>query len=129
MILVKSIEVIEVESNDFHTIQYCNPDTMIRVNKGRDMLPASVLLELVRGQRFVRGDGTEIVIGMAQPVQDILGLQFEAWENLQNDWSIADNSRVIAGRLAKGYQLELEELSSAGFFERLKMLFTGYRRS
>jgi len=125
MILVKSIEIIETDQDPINIIHRNAPSTPIRVNNGKATALCSEISEMVRGRLFVRGDGTEITIGMTQDAQDVLGIQCEAWDNIQDAYNESQREYREAMRTASMFQLELEELSKTGFFGRLKMLFTG----
>lgn len=119
MLLISKIEFLDVDV-DVHTIFEVKPWEPLPL-KGGEMVEAKVAQELVRGRRFRRpNDGMDIVIGCSKQAQDVIGLQYEAWESLENDrdyW----HTQCVASRL------KIESIKQAGFWKRLKWLLRGYR--
>ncbi len=77
--------------------------------------------EAVKGRRFVRpSDGMDVVIGMTCKAQKELGLMYECWESVASDLNKANRSVKIV-------TLQLELLRAASFWQRVKMVFTGYK--
>lgn len=83
MILVKNIEV-EVVPQDIIQIRQMD-ETNIYKPFERVQEEMKILVEQVRGQRFINARGQEFCIGMSKKVRDAIGLPFEAYDNLQKE--------------------------------------------
>jgi hypothetical protein len=120
MILIESIKYFEVDRDPYTLIAQepfgCVP---LMTDEGAEYKPMDALTEFVSGRRFCRpSDGTDIVIGMSKDVRDLIGIQYEAYENLEKELSDWINSN---GRLAE----KINKAENAGFWQRLKWLFSG----
>jgi len=71
--------------------------------------------EMIKGRRFVNAKGKQICIGMSKEVQELIGLPFEVFENLQKD---IENERA----LNKSLNESLLEHEQMGFIDRMKYL-------
>lgn len=120
MILVKNLEIIETDRDPMEIVSMHLPHDYIPVNGGEKAIPCKQLRELIRGRRFRRPDGKDMIIGMTRQVQDIIGIQYEAWDTLNE---ALDSYRIQARK----YESALDNLHNSGFFKRLKMLFIGCR--
>ena len=80
MILVKHIEAFEVEGPVGEIAHFedrpCDYSTQPVFELER---------ELVRGRTFIRPDGTTICIGTSKQAQEVLGIQYEAWETMKDE--------------------------------------------
>ena len=123
MICIKEIKVVDVDE-DFVMIS-----RMEGLPPFADLYPydddtpletVEVTQEMVHGRWFNNGWGKEVCIGMTQQVQDLIGLPFEAFSNME---------ATILGMKLKITALlkELDEFKTMGFFGRLKFLFSGYK--
>lgn len=121
MTLISNIEVIETDCDPIEIISRSKgfPD-YAPVNGGSDMVSIERLSELVRGRVFCRPDGSRITIGNTKQAADIIGIQYEAWEEVQercsqyyNQWSVANQ--------------KLEGIYSYSFLQRLSKLFKGFK--
>jgi len=121
MILIKGIEYIEVDRDPYQILSESLPYQAVMVSNGTECRPESVecLTEFVSGRRFVRpSDGTDVVIGMSKDVSRLIGIQFEAYENIEKElkqW--INRTSELSGKVNKA--------EKAGFFQRLKWLFNG----
>lgn len=108
MILITRIEYREVEARGgAHEIR------RLSEHVGEEMAR-----EIVRGRRFCRPDGTEVLIVLSEQAADVLGLQYEAWRELEQ--------RAEAHyRRACTLDWELRKIKKAGFWTRLKWVLTG----
>jgi len=123
MICIKEIKVVDVDE-DFIMIS-----RMEGLPPFADLYPydgdmsqemVEVTNEMVHGTRFRNSNGLDVCIGMTQQVQDLIGLPFEAFSNME---------ATILGMKLKITALlkELDEFKTMGFFGRLKFLFRGYK--
>ena len=123
MYLIKDIEIA------------ITPDDVARVAKEPEidlrkvdvMEPLVFSSEIVKGKGFVNNDGETIVLGATEKVQKILGLPFECFENMSRT---IDNLKQECGFLQLRYRsthIQLDNVMNAGFWRRLKWLFTGIK--
>ncbi|MCP4408813.1 MAG: hypothetical protein GY807_13830 [Gammaproteobacteria bacterium] len=126
MILIESIKVREVPG------EHCNiprlPGNGMRAWMGAappDSITKEAETETVRGRRYIRPDGTEIVIGMTEQAQDVIGIQYEAWENLQGmcDANRAESDRLV--RVISKLQERFEAAECATVWDRIRWVFQG----
>ena len=122
MILVKKIEVEEVDENKIELSVYdppCfGPKVLIEEN-------IKVHREIIHGKRFIKPDGKEICLGLSKQVHDTIGIYFEAFEseerqNLRLHLEVTKSITAINKLTSK-----LNEFRSMGFWKRLKFLFDG----
>ena len=116
MILITKIEYTEVDGDVREIFQHKRRP--IFRNNHRERVDEKVVREVVRGRRFCRPDGREIAVGLSEQAADVLGLQYEAWRELEQR---AENHRNREMNL----DWELLAIKKAGFWTRLKWLFTG----
>lgn len=86
---------------------------------------ASVTEEKVRGRAFIKPDGERIIIAATKEVQDIIGLQYEAWNEMESRSEELYRKAIGNSNLAKGFVGQLKTIETASFWRRLKWLFTG----
>jgi hypothetical protein len=118
MIIIKSMETVVVDRDPCPFIHKAMPGECVRLNNDGDYMVASEVVEYVQGRRYRRSDGTDLLIGMKQEVQDLLGIQFEMWDRLRN--SLTDAESTV-------FELACErnKIQSARWWTRLKWLFCG----
>ena len=94
MILIDKIEFINIDADQIELAHYKEPDYpfLVGTEHGEDIKTASVIRELVKGRRFRRSDGTDVVIGHSKDTGDILGLSYEAFDNLEELLSITQDT-------------------------------------
>lgn len=95
-----------------------NPIDLHRLDHCPLQAEAEVRAETIRGHRFRSPNGKTVVIGNAADPADLLGIQFEAFENQKMELM------HCLGRVneMKG---QLSTLRGAGFWTRLRYLFLG----
>ena len=125
MILVKSIEVMEVPNNFIYEMHAKIGDPYISYSE-RENLEKELKLtrEIIKGQKFINIKGQTVCIGMRKEVQDFIGLPFHVFSNLTDFNRQLQKSldRIIKekGELEE----KLKKINSYGFLQRLKYLFT-----
>lgn len=122
MILIKSVEIVEIEgsknsvvNNYFHAAWDGEYE--------KDLKP--VVEEICKGRRYNNPvTGEDVVIAVTAQVGGVLGLQYEAWDNMmaEHELEVFDVIKEL-GRV----ELELNIIKQFGFFKRLKCLFTGIK--
>lgn len=116
MIVITEVKCLDVEA-DMHEIMHVRPWDFIPLADGSSSVEAeTVQKEVIKGRRFVRPDGEPMVVGVSQAAQDVIGLQYEAWESLEKDRDLWHTQCVSA-------RLELNQFKNAGLWQRLKYLF------
>lgn len=116
MIVIKNIDFIEVENDNIKLM------TSTPSNKNYQIFE-NIEQELIRGIRFRRSDGNEIVIGYSKQAQDILGISFEVFENLKSKYDIECENHFRTTQEMNQLKNKLLEINSASFWQRLKTLF------
>lgn len=123
MILIKKIEYIETDRDPIEIVSMNRPDAFVPVltDTGKEHIEVKEIIELVRGRRFCRpSDGLDIIIGMPKKVQDLIVIQYEAWDRMATENT--NTHLALSAALRK-----TREDGKASFFTRLKWLFCGYR--
>ena len=120
MILVESVKSYEVPDNIHEIIHKQLPYEACEVltNDGTEFISTELIHELIRGRRFRRPDGTEIVVGWSSEVQSVLGLTYEAWETKEGECRGLRNTADV-------FQRENNRFKQANFWQRFKWLFKG----
>lgn len=138
MIVIKSIDFFEVhgERHEFYDRYIKNGNPLMKVGTavGSDQVMVEEVAELIKGREFRSPGGRSVVIGVSAQAQDIIGIQYEAWENqsrLVEELS-RDNGRLTTKadqlhRQSKEKLIELNEIKTASFWVRLRWLFFGYK--
>ena len=149
MIVIKDLEYYEVPDNIHEVIYQIGGNTFIDVNTqtGPIHMPTiEVRKEVIEGKVFVDQQGNRVVVGLSKDAQNILGLQYEAWENsekeintLRKDISqyrrsvnnltqenLELNERIKPLTFENKYHKELiRELTDASLWTRIKWIFKG----
>ncbi len=124
MLIVKNIEIIEVERDPWELLSMTAPYQAIEVfNPGKNVpefIDTNVFREMVQGQRFRRPDGEELVIGCSRQAEEIIGIQYESWGNMSREW---EATRTQLRKAEK----ELADIRQMTFWMRLKALFKGIK--
>ncbi len=121
MILIKSIEFYETKMDP---IEIVNPNilykqSLVTSNYDKEYAEVSDLRELIHGRRFRRpSDGTEIVIGVSKQAQDLIGIQYEAWDNMEKQLDSYYRESMKTRSI-------LTKIEKANLLTRLKWIFTG----
>jgi len=78
-----------------------------------------IVKDIIRGRRFRRPrDGTDVCIGIASDPSDLLGLQYEAWDNMESEWN---RQRGLTNMVER----DRRQLLGANLWTRIKWVFTG----
>lgn len=119
MLLVRKVDIIETD-HDIAELQAMSssPDASVPVNGGRDMEKISVIKELVKGRLFRRPDGLDIIVGLSRQAQQVLGLYYEVWDQMETTL-YSTREQLFKSQRA------INKLRRAPFFTRLKWLFRG----
>ena len=115
MICVQGVDIVQVPRDTFE----------LEIKKGtKCILKAPFVKEVIRGRVFINSRGEEVCLAMTREVQITIGLPFEAFENQgkQIEDLSAEVGRKRAQLVLSGLSLSMYE--GAGFFQRLKYLFT-----
>jgi len=99
---------------------------------GEEVKSQTIKTELIYGTRFRRAsDGEYIVVGASKDVQEVLGLMYESWQNMENDLTRLNidvsllNDNVWKKRNKIAEQKEFIDLILNGtLWQRIKYLFT-----
>ena len=124
MLIIKNIEFIETDRDPYEILSHQMSSYQaieVMTDKGKDFIGGTELRELIRGRRFVRpSDGLDIMIGVSKQAQNVIGIQYEAWENMEESHNLAiDKATHTANKLAK--------LKKSNLWKRIKFVFTGIK--
>jgi len=129
MILIKSIDYYEVDRDPIEIINNNPPYAGVPLisNGSKDIVTCEVLSEWAGGRVFINPqNGLEIKIANSKAVQDLIGIQFEAWDNLQAEHETCRQNLIAARRnLTKTFK-QINAAHKASVWTRLKWLFKGY---
>ena len=127
MLVITNIDTLEVE-NDIAEIPHWDHD-LSPAPHDEVIKNESVKAEVVKGRRFIRPDGSEIMVAASVQSQKVLGLMYEAWEsntrliNNLHDTAMRLKFDLMVSRGAKdGLERQLITHTST-FWKRLKHLF------
>ena len=123
MIIIKSISYIETPRDTEEVCLREPPETKIPVytERGAELCEVREIRTLIRGRRFVRpSDGQDIVIGCYPDVERLLGMQYDAWENMEYDLRAANKQ-------ANSIHFLYNNLKKATLWSRIKWVFTGVK--
>lgn len=142
MIVVTEIKYVKVD--DKTSLEIMKRQTPVTFPNNHDEpfpISPTVASEIIYGQRFVTHDGREINIGLCEEARELLKMPndcfVEIWKDLRKDRdSLREciTERKMFGKEIKRLWREktkledrLMQVKTAGFWRRLKWLFTGVR--
>ena len=103
-------------------IETHSSDQIILHNCGLYTHPDKVKRELVYGRRFRRpSDGMDVVIGVPKELADIIGIQYEAWE--EKEKLITSLQETVTR-----YSNNILHLVKQNFWQRLKWFFASKKK-
>lgn len=126
MIIIKSCEVIDVGDVTIQDIYRYQSWRCVPINDGTDAVEASVIQELIRGRRFVRpSDGIDVYLGCTKEVQDLIGIQYEAWDSLQDRYNQSVSNYTQLMTTTNQLNSEIMKIKSLSFFSLAKWFVVG----
>ncbi|MCP4612118.1 MAG: hypothetical protein GY845_25770 [Planctomycetes bacterium] len=127
---MKHIFVIDIEikeTTDDNIVLRCL-DRMNKIKPGNYSDRCDVEEEQVRAKKFMNKNGDAVWVGISKKVQQVLGLPFEAFENMEK--TVNDLQRIIEHKDKKHLETVTSFISmedrykTASFWQRLRYLFT-----
>jgi hypothetical protein len=119
MIIITKVEALKTEK-DIEELEwqiYCEQNSHTKI--GDDFVPVEYAREIIRGRRFVNPSrDIDVVIGVTGKVGDLLGLQYEAFENMEKEIEVLRIKNQTLHR-------KLDSFTNASLWKRLKYSFTG----
>lgn len=122
MILIKHIEFLEVQGDEHRILHEAEPwELLPAVDQDGPSATdvATIRSEYIRGKRFHR-KGHTVVIGCTEQASGVIGIQYEAWDNLERALEASREARRDLTELLLLYK-------AATLWKRLKWLFTGVK--
>jgi len=115
MIVITKIEYKTIDNyqDRIEKFRFQNPKLDINPLEHPEM---KIHTEIIKGRRFVNIKGKEICIGMSEEVQELIGLPFEVFENLQSD---IEYERDMNKKILK----QLRTYQHMGIWDRIKNIF------
>lgn len=118
MIVIKNIEYIETDKDPLEIISTKMPHNLVGYTNKDAPITVEYLTELIHGRRFVRPDGRTLYIGVSEQAQEVIGIQYGAWNTKEREMQ----------EWVSAYQREKTKVDmyrSAKLWKRIKYLFTG----
>ena len=126
MLVIRKVEFLEVNKDPLELLATTQPG--MPVECGEELVPVDFFKELIRGRRFVRpSDGIDIIVGCSRQAEEVIGLQYEAWDNLQNAYAAEQINHHRTTSEMYEYKSRVDEMFRSSFWQRLKWLVIGYR--
>ena len=139
MIAIRSIDYVKVDGTPENIYKFCYQEALtetpmeVETANGTSMMRPTEVLEIIRGRKFMNpATGEHIVIGLSKQAQKLLGLNYEAWDNLQKDlkWYQTKHNKLInEARELQALQEASDKLvgsyQSAPWYQRLLWVFVG----
>lgn len=122
MIVVKRVEVETFDKDPIVVNHFPVPDPPVSALGNGKIKPLDVRQEVIKGKAFRNAEGEEVIIGMSNEAQELLGIPFQAFEDMRL-W-LEQTRRDLEGCLQDHIKYK-QKVRQAGFWERLKYLFTG----
>lgn len=122
MIVVKRVEVETFDNDSIIVHHFPDPEPPVSAIGNGPIEPLNVRQELIEGKEFRNAEGECVVVGMSDEAQKVLGIPFQALENL--NYRLETTQRDLE-RYRKYHAEYKEKVRHAIFWERLKYLFTG----
>lgn len=119
MLLIESIKYVEVD-NDVWPIHSFSPPNYY--NNLDEPVEESVVREMVTGRRFVNSRGVEICVGISEEVQNLIGLPFEVFNNMEKE--VSEQYYIIQDQ-----NKTLSDFRNMPLWNRFKGLFTGFKNN
>lgn len=105
---------------------------MATTHNGVEPVYPEECIKKIRGTRFIRPDGTTLVLGVAPQAQEVLRLPFEALEagnialkETHEKWILEKHRKKKITDENMKITHQLNNIRRAGFLQRLRWLFTG----
>lgn len=124
MLVIKRVEFFETDRDPLDVLYHSNPNLPVYGVNGT--IEFELFRELIRGREFVRpSDGKRLVVGCSKEAQEVLGMMYEAWEEMQDRIeSLEADKRHLTHFLGRVSQ-KLEEIRNETFWQRVKRVFRG----
>ena len=85
MIVITEIKILETQ-HDWIEFAYSNLPQLKYTSPGELVADKEYFMkELVRGRRFIKPNGEEIVIGITNQASEILGILYESYDNMNRE--------------------------------------------
>lgn len=132
MILITKVETVETDKDiaELHRLAWSNDNGSEFLPLGDQVVEAKVLREVIKGRRFVDTKrGIDVILGVSTQAGKYLGLYYGCFERMQDQVNtLKNNCDYFKNELAKA-RVELDKIKSYNFFQRLKFLLFGYKKT
>jgi len=129
MIVIESMKWYEVEHDVAEIMCMKRGDhLMVKHSDETARIPVSaeVLHEVVHGRQFTNPQtGRSIMVGTSKEIGHLLGLQYEAWAEMEHRLRHSDSLIYGLQRTLSVQNRTLDTIREAGFLTRLVWLFSG----
>ena len=114
MIIITEIKTITVDRNQWmfsKTLDPSNEFIAFDENNDPTITSVSTLNELIRGRRFIRQDGSEIILGYSKEIAETIGIEFEAWTVMKKFQEELYNKNIFYAKAIKTQASKLNEIT------------------
>ena len=125
MLLVKSIEVVEVNRDRVENIIYDRKSARAYDSETR-YIEETFKTEILEGQTFINARSEEICIGMTSAAREAIGLPFSIFEDMRYAIQVAEQYRSITASVNKRLEHRLDTIKKMSWWERFNRLWIGY---
>jgi hypothetical protein len=122
MILLRSADIVKIDGQRAEVVEMDNSQLYYKImseNETFDVNPVEFKKEVVEGRSFIRfkdGVKEEIVIGATKEIQDMIGIHYDAFDEMSRMLDMYKQENVQ-------YQIVIKQFREMKFWQRLKFLF------
>lgn len=144
MTIITEIKTITVNKSRWDLKKLENPYSQFEArNELNEYVPTSVneISELIQGRKHTRPDGSQLILGYPKEIADTIGIEYEAWENMERSIERMLELQIKSAKVIKHQNKALDSIAeaknlhdiavsefvlniiNATFIQRLKYLF------
>lgn len=132
MIIVSDAKIMHVDRNPAEILQTVRQEhDYVMPSQGEAPISAKDFRELIRGRRFRRPDGSTLVVGLDRSLQDLIGIHFEAYDELQGriesigrKWQSEFSKHKVTKQKLEEAEDTIDTISNFTFIDRLIWAFS-----
>lgn len=121
MIVIKDVEVIETDRDLLEILTTTPPWKPIYLDEQYEAFDREIVSELVKGRKFVRPSGKEVVIGLTKKMQELLEIGMDCWDRVVEESEHINNQNYYLKK-------ELDHFKNLNFLGRAKYFIFGYKK-
>jgi len=123
MIVIRDIDWVKVDRDFYEQVSFERPLIRIEDKGGEYLQHIETVSELIVGRQYVNQRGERVVIGKTKLAQEILGLEYEVWDNTRKENEDLKKDMKILKTVNAELKGEIYGIKNATFLYKLKFLF------